>query len=612
MLNLLAFIHHSAHRDKFFKRKPRIVKRSFPGFHHQLFGLFAHRLATTENTGNVMSNKAKSFIHLSLILALGLLIFLPRLQVLPFRGEEPRRVVCAFEMLQSGNWFVPTIQNELFLSRPPLQNWIIAATGVVRGTFDHLTGRLPTLFSLLITCLLIYFYCTSTMSRRTALLAALFFLTMPQVLQLGLTAETELMFTALLSGSFLLWHCGDLRKWNPYLKWGCAYVLLGLATLTKGINQAPVYFAAIVGIYLLLNRRLKELFSMAHILSFFWFIFIVGSWQWGFIHYVGAKTGWLMHLGDVELRFNGLGLKDYLAHGVIFPFELLGVMLPWSLFLFLYASPTFWRKCLPLESKPIAIFCLAAIGITIFSVWYPPGSRTRYYMPLFPCVAILAAIAAEAIWSLKDQEIRKIWWTRSCSVFMNCMLLLIPLAGLCFMGWAFLSSKLHLPPLPWADVLFYLAGCFGIGLVLWTMQPTSNRFGVYVIGYALFAALTLNFIYMDTRQEKYNDVQSQVVSGLKTLPKDTNLMSLGAIPSDFLYYYVLHRGKTIPILTEQDLKKQKDPVYFCTASTNKQPGSSILLTIDSGRYKRKYTNRFIEQIVIKVLLRRDGSGPSPT
>jgi glycosyltransferase involved in cell wall biosynthesis len=193
--------------------------------------------------------KFQTYLHLSLILALGLLIFLPKLHVLPFRGEEPRRVVCAFEMLQSGNWFVPTVQKELFLSRPPLQNWVIAATGFLRGTFDHLTGRLPTLFSILLTTLLIYYYCISALSRRTALLAALFFLTFPQVLQLGLTAETELLFTFLLTGSFLLWHCGDLRKWNEYLKWGCAYAFLGLATLTKGINQAPLYFAAIIGIY---------------------------------------------------------------------------------------------------------------------------------------------------------------------------------------------------------------------------------------------------------------------------------------------------------------------------------------------------------------------------
>lgn len=291
-----------------------------------------------------------------MILILGLAIYLPRLGTLPFRGEEPRRVISSFEMVESKNWFVPTIQHQVFLSRPPMQNWIIALTGLVRGSFDHLTGRLPSIFCALLTALLIYFYSSAFLSRSSSFLASLFFLTMPQILQLGRTAETELMFTLFLSGSFLLWHLGEMKNWPNYLKWGLAYILLAFATLTKGINQAPVYFAAIIAVNLMYTGRLKSFFNLGQLFGLILFFLIVGFWQWGFIHHVGAKTGWLMHAGDVTLRFENSGLRQYFVHALIFPFELVAVMLPWSIFLLPYVNRSFWSESHTFNSKACGHF----------------------------------------------------------------------------------------------------------------------------------------------------------------------------------------------------------------------------------------------------------------
>ena len=79
-----------------------------------------------------------TLVELLVLLFCGAVIFLPRLAELPFHGEEPRRTICAWELILSGNGFVPTIQGEPFLSRPPFQNWIIALTGTAIGNFGHL------------------------------------------------------------------------------------------------------------------------------------------------------------------------------------------------------------------------------------------------------------------------------------------------------------------------------------------------------------------------------------------------------------------------------------------------------------------------------------------
>ena len=55
-------------------------------------------------------------LWLLLLLAAG--TYLARLDVLPIRGEEPRRARVAYEMLATGDWIVPRQQGDIYLSRP--------------------------------------------------------------------------------------------------------------------------------------------------------------------------------------------------------------------------------------------------------------------------------------------------------------------------------------------------------------------------------------------------------------------------------------------------------------------------------------------------------------
>ena len=54
--------------------------------------------------------------------------YFTRAHVLPLRGEEPTRAQVAREMVERADWIVPREQGEPFLVRPPLQNWVIAAS----------------------------------------------------------------------------------------------------------------------------------------------------------------------------------------------------------------------------------------------------------------------------------------------------------------------------------------------------------------------------------------------------------------------------------------------------------------------------------------------------
>ena len=99
------------------------------------------------------------------VLLLAGMIYLPRLGTAELSGEEHCRGQVAREMIVSGDWTVPRAQGLPLLSRPPVQNWAIAAFALARGNVDALAIRLPSAIALLLTTALIYAYGRTFLSR---------------------------------------------------------------------------------------------------------------------------------------------------------------------------------------------------------------------------------------------------------------------------------------------------------------------------------------------------------------------------------------------------------------------------------------------------------------
>ena len=207
----------------------------------------------------------------------------------------------ACEILATGDWLVPRQQGQPLLSRPPLGSYPIAIAAKLFGNCSLLAVRLPSALATLLTVLLIYAYARLFLSRLGAMAAGSAFATMGQVLVLGRLAETEAIFTLLVSSALLVWHWGHTRQWRPSFYWLAGYGLAALAALAKG-PQAPVYFAGPVLLYLIWRRDWRSLFSRWHLVGVVLFVAIVGTWQFPFWIEMGwpaVKTVWL---GDVAMR----------------------------------------------------------------------------------------------------------------------------------------------------------------------------------------------------------------------------------------------------------------------------------------------------------------------
>ena len=87
-----------------------------------------------------MISQLKSLVIVLLVWAA---IYLPALGSLAIKGEEGRRILPAVRMLETGNYVVPQVGGTPYFRKPPLVNWLVAASFKAFGVRNEWTARLP-------------------------------------------------------------------------------------------------------------------------------------------------------------------------------------------------------------------------------------------------------------------------------------------------------------------------------------------------------------------------------------------------------------------------------------------------------------------------------------
>ncbi|MBN2022398.1 MAG: glycosyltransferase family 39 protein [Pirellulales bacterium] len=455
-----------------------------------------------------------------------------RLTALNVVGEEPRRGQVAVEMIRTGDWIVPRQQGELFLSRPPLQNWVIGLVGMARGQVDRWAIRLPSVLAVLGVVLLIHAYGRTFLSRAAAWVAAAGFASMVQVIELGRLGETDMMFTLLVSASLLLWHYGRTVGWSPLRTWTTAYLMVALGTLCKG-PQAPAYFAATVGAYLLVTWRWRDAVSWSHLAGIGLWAAVVGAWQIPYTLAAGFDAAFRIYGNDVAIRFDETTWRTYVEHFFSYPAEILfGCLLPWSLLLVAYVNRDFWRKLGP--ARDHVVFLVCALAVTFPTVWFVPTARGRYYMPLYPCFALLAALVAQRCWEAEGSE-RWAWLWRG---LLTGMAAVMALAGPIVLGVTLIDRD-SLVAQPLAFAVAYLAASLGLAAVaFWARLGRTDRQRIVgAASVALFLGLTVAGAFTNSLLRRTEDQADAVARVRERIPASAKLVSLGLAHHVFTYHY---------------------------------------------------------------------------
>jgi 4-amino-4-deoxy-L-arabinose transferase-like glycosyltransferase len=513
-------------------------------------------LAASSQALPIAIGPRRSDVFVVALLACGTaLIYGARLSEQPLVGEETRWATAAREMLVTGDWIVPRQQGQVFPERPPMTIWLMAIAGWFRGDVDPIAIRLPSVVAVVLTTLLIYAYSRLLISQTTAIVAALAYVTFGQVLQIGRLGESEAVFALLVSASLLLWHLGYLRGWRPVVVWSSAFACAALAALVKG-PQAPVYFGAIIGVYLLFVRRdWRYLLGWQPVFGAMVFFAIVGAWQVPFYWDAGwpaIVATWTGLAGD---RFY---LGGALSHAITYPLETFACLLPWSPILVTLVHRN--TRELVAGERRVTAFLLTAIAVAYPTVWLAAGARGRYFMPLYPLVAILVGVVVVRCSSAALGSYPRRAWRQFLAVWG----LVIAAGGLIVGGCAVLpgdtAGALYQPR--WFGLLFGLTACIAV-YVLWraAFRPMGNAATDAVVALATVAALGAAGLMVNVNAARWYDPTAFIAELKRQLPAGANLVSLSPIEHRFAYYY----GAPIAELgwprSMHDLPPNVD--YFC-------------------------------------------------
>jgi 4-amino-4-deoxy-L-arabinose transferase-like glycosyltransferase len=325
-----------------------------------------------------VNNKSQKYFWL--LLALSAVLFFPGLGKTPlWIYDEVRNAQCAREMYERGDWIVPTFNGGLRTLKPPLHYYFMFGGFELFGVTEWGARFFSAVFGLF-TILITYFFVKRYSTQRQALITGLILL---------VSSHFLFEFRMSVPDPYLIFlNAVSVFTAYAYFKEGKFYWLLlcgvtmGLGTLAKG----PVSIAlpgAAVFVWLILEKRIKEIFSWKMLVAGIIMLAVAVPWYW-LVH--DATNGeWTR---GFFLQHNiGRFSEPMEGHGglfIIVPLVVLLGMLPASVFTGESVknfrrrfSDSFWKLA----------FCVVIIFLVFYSI---SGTKLpNYAMPCYPFVAVL-------------------------------------------------------------------------------------------------------------------------------------------------------------------------------------------------------------------------------
>jgi len=345
-----------------------------------------------------LTEKSEIFwlILITVLMISGLFI---HLDTQPVFLEEPRRAIVAMEMIEKGNYITPTFLGFPYLHKPPLFNWVIVLMYQVTDNYE-LALRLPTVLSTIGIFLLLFLMGRKYVSNRFGWYLALCFLASNGILfYFSLLGEIDLLYALLtLLGFFSVYHFFHEKKFFRLFLF--AYFFGALAFLTKGFPSV-LFLALSIPLPFIMNRRIKQLFSLEHATGIGLFILLTGGYYVLYNQQMDAQKVlagiWSQASQRTVVEQSAL---QFIRHLFLFPLETLANLFP-GILLAGFLLNRSGRQIL--RENEFIRFSLLVLAINILVYWISPGTRQRYIYMLYPFILM------PGIFAFLEKKIEKTW-----------------------------------------------------------------------------------------------------------------------------------------------------------------------------------------------------------
>jgi 4-amino-4-deoxy-L-arabinose transferase-like glycosyltransferase len=340
------------------------------------------------------------------VLLVWAVIYLPALGSIAIKGEEGRRILPAIAMLQTGNYIVPKVGGDPYFRKPPLVNWLVAASFRIFGFRNEWTARLPSAVMVLAMAIAFVTVARASLGPRGSIVAALIWMTNIGMIEKGRLIEIEALYVSLAGLAIIFWLSFFLQRRSPWLIWIPASIFLGLGLLAKGPIHL-IFFYAIVLAVLWRFREWRLLIHPAHFTGLAIMLGIFAAWAIPFLNITTAQVAagkWSNQFtGRLQgIDFNFVSWIQNIPRGLVY-------FLPWVL-LFPFVR---FSKFHDRAEQRLAQALAWGITVPFIALNLVPGALPRYGMPVIAPASWLLAMSytGQALqWPLeKGMPDRPIW-----------------------------------------------------------------------------------------------------------------------------------------------------------------------------------------------------------
>lgn len=327
------------------------------------------------------SNTTRTGIAIFTLTLLFTVPFLGQLEF--FRHTEADRTLIGWEMFRSGDWLVPHLLGDLYLTKPPLYYQFLAAVFSIFGEPSEFAARLSSALAFAALIAAHYLFSVKAqLTKQTALLSAALLGASAQLFTASIESEIDLtlVFFTTVSSWFAYFIVTTTARRSQLLNAALLGFFAALGFLTKG---PPGLFFPFIGagvFYILYDRRWASFLALS--LAALTSLTIIAAWIWLLAREVSLEILWHHFNFEVLARVQSDPLADERARPAFFYLgTVLGGALPASLFLLF---PAFWRQKPP--AAEITRFCAGLIIPSLIVFSCASGKSSRYLLPVLPFV----------------------------------------------------------------------------------------------------------------------------------------------------------------------------------------------------------------------------------
>lgn len=312
--------------------------------------------------------------------------------------NEARRAIPAANMIADGDWLLPKLNGELYITKPPLLYWVSATLSNLFGVVNEWTVRFPSALSALATATLVFVFTRRHFGDWAALFALQILIANAGFATLGRQAGIEMLlsflcFSSLICALKYTYEDGN-RKWLLL-----SYMLLGLATLTKG-PIALLFVTLPLLIDALIQRKSRQWQVLRDPMGWLIFLVIGSSWYVAVSMEIGVDIWQSTVQKDMVTKIYSNGgepIYNYILW-------LASDFFPGFLLIFLTPLTT-WRKW-----KQYDVITALSIGLLVPFLIYTAFSdkHAKYLLPIYPVFSILLGIKLNEVFQEAGSSLKKL------------------------------------------------------------------------------------------------------------------------------------------------------------------------------------------------------------